>query len=114
MSLTVYEKAGSPRAKFVNATTNNGSSIEFAYIVTGTSSEIAAANAALAVAPLAYLVNSETLVRQEATGSHPDDVVEDDQEVIRHLFEVDPPARVLWAHADDHRPSLPREDRTAG
>ena len=30
-------------------------------------SEIDAANGALAVAPLAYLVNSETLVRQEAT-----------------------------------------------
>ncbi len=67
MSLTVYEKAGSPRAKFVNATTNNGSSIEFTYVVFGTTSEIDAANGALAVAPLAYLVNSETLVRQEAT-----------------------------------------------
>ena len=67
MSLTVFEKAGSPRARFVNATPQNGSSIEFSYVVLGTSSEIDAANGALALAPLAYLVNSETLVRQEAT-----------------------------------------------
>ncbi|MFM7845373.1 MAG: hypothetical protein ACKPEY_14230 [Planctomycetota bacterium] len=66
MSLTVYEKAGSPRARFVNATSNNGSSIEFTYVVLGTNSEADAANGALAVAPLAYVVNSETLVRQEA------------------------------------------------
>ncbi len=65
MSLTVYEKHKSPRAKFVNATENNGSSIEFTYVVLGTNSEIVAANAALAIAPLAYLVNDEVLVRQE-------------------------------------------------
>lgn len=64
MSLTVYEKHKSPRAKFVNATENNGSSIEFTYVVLGTNSEITAANAALAIAPLAYLVNDEVLVRQ--------------------------------------------------
>jgi hypothetical protein len=67
MSIAVYEKSGSPRARFVNPTANSGSSIEFAYIVLGTASEIDAVNAALAVAPLAYLANSETLVRQEAT-----------------------------------------------
>ena len=43
MSLTVFEKAGSPRARFVNATPQNGSSIEFAYVVLGTTSEIDAA-----------------------------------------------------------------------
>jgi len=67
MTITAYEKAGSPRARFVNATPQNGSSIEFAYVVLGTTSEIDATNAALALAPLAYIVNSETLVRQEAT-----------------------------------------------
>jgi hypothetical protein len=67
MSLTVYEKHKSPRAKFVNPTANNHSSIEFTYVVLGTTSEIAAANAALALAPLAYVVNDEVLVRQEVT-----------------------------------------------
>src|SRR5690348_11436281 len=65
MSITVYEKFKSPRARFVNPTENNGSSIEFNYVVLGTDSEIDAANAALAIAPLAYIVNDEVLVRQE-------------------------------------------------
>jgi hypothetical protein len=65
MSITVYEKAKSPRARFVNPTENNGSSIEFRYVVLGTQSEVQAANAALALAPLAYVVNDEVLVRQE-------------------------------------------------
>ena len=69
MSLAVYEKSGSPRAKFANPTANGGSSIEFTYVVLGTDSETVAANAALAVAPLAYLANGETLVRQEANAS---------------------------------------------
>lgn len=65
--VTVYEKSGSPRAKFVNPVENNGSSIEFLYVVLGTQSEITAANGALLIAPLAYLVNDEWLVRQEVT-----------------------------------------------
>ncbi len=79
MSLIVYEKSKSPRARFVNPTDNNGSSVEFSYVVIGTADEIAAANAALAIAPLAYLVNSETLIRQEvapeSTGPDSWDVV---------------------------------------
>lgn len=79
MSLTVYEKAKSPRARFVNPTDNNGSSVEFTYVVIGTMDEIEAANAALAIAPLFYLVNTEFLIRQEAapeaTGPYSWDVV---------------------------------------
>src|SRR5437868_5739207 len=81
MSLTVYEKAKSPRAKFVNSTENNGSSIEFTYVVLGTASEIVAANAALAIAPLFYLVNNEVLVRQEVT---PDATGPDSWDVAVH------------------------------
>lgn len=65
--VTVYEKAGSPRARFVNPVENNGSSIDFTYVVLGTQSEITAANGALLIAPLAYLVNDEWLVRQEVS-----------------------------------------------
>jgi hypothetical protein len=67
MSISVYEKHKSPRAKVTTGNPHQGSTIDFTYVVLGTTSELEAANAALSAAPLVYLVNDEVLVRQEVS-----------------------------------------------
>lgn len=69
MSIICYEAAGSPKPHYTTPSESGGSTDERVYVVLGTSDEIAAANAALAIAPLFLnTVNpGEVLIRTDAT-----------------------------------------------
>lgn len=96
MPLTVYEKAGSPDGRFINAVEGAGSSFTYTYVVLGTDNVTIATNAVAAAAPLVYLANDgQTLVRQEFTP----------RGTSRDSWEVD----VRYGTEDDRRSQEPPE-----